>query len=79
MSINNAIISDWLRQYAEAIRPGANRFKVKAYRRTAETIELLDTQVTEFLARGGNRRAWLEPQDILNTLSLTKLRKLLRR
>ncbi len=31
---------------------GADRFKVQAYRRAAETVERLPEEITSFLARG---------------------------
>src|SRR5687767_6091155 len=53
MSTSNATIADHLRRYAAALSlEGANRFKLKAYRRAAETIEALDDNVAELLERG---------------------------
>src|SRR4051812_21336246 len=50
---SNAKIAGLLRQYAGALAvAGANRFKVKAYRRAADTLESLEPDVAEFVARG---------------------------
>ena len=41
MSTTNAEVADLLRRYAAALSlEDANRFKLKAYRRAAETIEV---------------------------------------
>lgn len=53
MSLSNAQIANWLERYANAIATaGAERFKVKAYRRAATTIEGLPDSVAERVARG---------------------------
>lgn len=42
MSTNNATVADLLRRYAAVLAmQGADRFKLKAYRRAAETVEAL--------------------------------------
>jgi DNA polymerase (family 10) len=51
----NARIADLLRRYAAALSvEGANRFKLKAYRRAAETIEGLSGDITDQVRRGGD-------------------------
>ncbi|MDB5391427.1 MAG: polymerase [Planctomycetaceae bacterium] len=53
MSLNNAVVARLLRQYAGTlVVEGADRFRVKAYRRAADTIEVLNTDVAEFMSRG---------------------------
>ena len=53
-AVKNAVIASLLRQYAAALRlQKADRFKIKAYARAADTVELLDAPVTEFLSGGG--------------------------
>jgi DNA polymerase (family 10) len=55
MPIRNATISDLLRRYAAALHlEGVDRFKIKAYRRAADTIETLPVEVTTLLSRGEN-------------------------
>lgn len=55
MSQMNATVADLLRRYAAVLSlEGADRFKLKAYRRAAETIESLPDDLEEFVARGGN-------------------------
>jgi DNA polymerase/3'-5' exonuclease PolX len=52
--IGIAAISALLCRYAGMLRlEQADRFKIKAYRRAADTIELLEPQVGEYLERGG--------------------------
>jgi DNA polymerase (family 10) len=51
--VKNATIADLLRRYAAILRlQQADRFKIKAYMRAADTLEVLDAQATEFLSRG---------------------------
>jgi DNA polymerase (family 10) len=51
--MSNAQIADFLRRYAAVlVLEGADRFKVKAYRRAAETLETLKQDVTKFVSRG---------------------------
>src|SRR4051794_23490127 len=53
MSPSNAVVASLLRQYATVLRlAGANRFKEKAYRRAAETIEALNANVCELVEHG---------------------------
>lgn len=53
MAVSNATIAGLLRQYAAMlVVEGADRFKVKAYRRAAETLESLDVDLPTFVARG---------------------------
>jgi DNA polymerase (family 10) len=54
MAISNAAIADTLRRYAAVLSlEEADRFKLKAYRRAAQTIEALDQSVGDFIAEGG--------------------------
>ena len=47
------VTTDLLRRYAAALSlEGANRFKLKAYRRAAETIEALDTDLADLVRQG---------------------------
>jgi DNA polymerase (family 10) len=53
ISLRNAQVADLLRRYAAALSlEGANRFKLKAYRRAAETIEGLDESVADYVRQG---------------------------
>src|SRR4051812_19196493 len=55
MSVTNGTIADLLRRYAAALSlEGADRFKLKAYRRAAETIESLDQDVAAMVAHGAD-------------------------
>ena len=55
MTLTNASIAGVLQQYAGVIAAeGADRFKVKAYRRAAETIERLHEDVAALVKRGEN-------------------------
>ena len=55
MDPSNARIADLLRQYAAALTlEGADRFKVKAYRRAADTLEALDQDVAKLVAEGSD-------------------------
>ena len=55
MAASNAKVSDLLRRYASAlVLEGVDRFKVKAYRRAADTIETLSEDVAKLVARGGD-------------------------
>jgi DNA polymerase (family 10) len=48
MSTSNAQVADQLRRYAAVLAlEGADRFKLKAYRRAADTIDALSTDVAE--------------------------------
>src|SRR6478609_6038703 len=50
--ITNARIADLLRRYAALLAlERADRFKLKAYRRAAETIEALSDRVADLVAR----------------------------
>jgi DNA polymerase (family 10) len=53
MSKSKAQVAHLLRRYAAALSlEGANRFKLKAYRRAAETIEGLDQDIAELVEQG---------------------------
>ncbi len=53
--ITNGAIGRLLRQYASVLAlEGANRFKVKAYRRAAETVETFDGNIAQFVSSGTN-------------------------
>ena len=53
MGISNAQIADLLRRYATVlVLEGADRFKIKAYRRAAETIEALKQDAAKLVLRG---------------------------
>lgn len=53
ISVSNATVVDLLRRYAAALSlEGANRFKLKAYRRAAGTIEALGRNVSELVEEG---------------------------
>ena len=52
--IGNAVIANLLRRYAATLRmQRADRFKIKAYERAADTVEFLELQITELLGQGG--------------------------
>ncbi len=53
MTGTNATIAEKLRSYASVLSlEGANRFKLKAYRRAAETIEGLEEDVADLVKKG---------------------------
>lgn len=53
MTVSNATIADLLRRYAAVLAlEGADRFKLKAYRRAAENIETLQGNVSELVDEG---------------------------
>jgi DNA polymerase (family 10) len=53
--VSNGTIAGLLRRYAGVIAlQGANRFKVNAYRRAAETVEATHEDITGILARGSD-------------------------
>src|SRR3954471_14497583 len=53
MHASNAKVADLLRQYASALQlEGADRFKLKAYRSAAETLEALPEDLAEMVAHG---------------------------
>jgi hypothetical protein len=55
MSTTNAAVADLLRRYAAVLTvQGADRFKLKAYRRAAETIEGLEQDVADLVRKGGD-------------------------
>lgn len=55
MKTNNATIAETLRRYASVLSvQGADRFRLKAYRRAAETIESLDESVSELVSSGSD-------------------------
>lgn len=55
MAASNALIAETLRKYAAAlVVEGADRFKVKAYRRGAETIEALQGDVAAMVGQGAD-------------------------
>lgn len=54
--ISNRVIADLLRRYGSVlVLQGADRFKVQAYRRAADTVEALPEEVTTLLARGDDQ------------------------
>lgn len=58
MSAANAKVADILRQYAAVlVMEGADRFKVKSYRRAADVIETLDADVGKMVERGDDLQA----------------------
>src|SRR3954467_11850445 len=53
MSPSNALVADVLRRYAAALSiEGADRFKLKAYRRAAENVEALPEDIAQIVKRG---------------------------
>jgi len=53
MAMSNAQIAELLRRYATVlVLEGADRFKVKAYRRGADTIETLKQDITKYVSQG---------------------------
>jgi DNA polymerase (family X) len=55
MAVTNAKIAGLLRRYSTALTlQGADRFKVKAYRRAAETVESLPTNLAHAVQSGEN-------------------------
>jgi DNA polymerase (family X) len=57
MSANNATVADLLRRYAAVLgMQGVDRFKLKAYRRAADTVEALRTDVGELIKSGSDLR-----------------------
>jgi len=53
MATSNATVASALRRFAAAlVLQGADRFKVKAYRRAADAIEMLHADVAKMVARG---------------------------
>lgn len=55
--IRNAAVAELLQRYAAALAAsGVDRFKVKAYRRAAETVERLREDVSDLVKRGGDLR-----------------------
>jgi DNA polymerase (family 10) len=55
MAVSNATIAQLLRRYSTALTlEGADRFKVKAYRRAAETIESLPSDLAQAVVNGEN-------------------------
>lgn len=58
MKPSNATIADFVRRYAAVLSvDGADRFKLKAYRRAAETIEGLDEPIVDLVERGSDLTA----------------------
>src|ERR1700685_2399360 len=56
--VHNAAIAELLYRYAAALTAvGADRFKVKAYRKAADTIERLRADVGEMARNGQDLRA----------------------
>src|SRR6185295_13571714 len=55
MAVTNATIAELLRNYASVLLlEGVDRFKVKAYRRAADTLESISDDVVGLVARGGD-------------------------
>ena len=53
MPSTNAKVADLLRRYATTLQlEGVDRFKIKAYRRAADTLESTTQDVAELVARG---------------------------
>src|SRR4051812_13366792 len=53
VALTNADVADILRHYAAALAlQGADRFKLKAYRRAAETVEGLPESIADMLKSG---------------------------
>lgn len=53
MAADNAEVADLLRRYAATLTiEGADRFKIKAYRRAADTIEAAEVDVAQMVADG---------------------------
>src|SRR6478672_13033308 len=53
MPVSNSQIAELLRRYASLLAvQGADRFKVKAYRRAAGTVEQLSTELAGMVLRG---------------------------
>ena len=51
--VTNAQVADLLRRFATTLQlEGADRFKIKAYRRAADTLESTSSSVAQLLARG---------------------------
>ena len=58
MAISNSAIAALLRNYASVLAiEGVDRFKIKAYRRAAETIETTGEKMTALVARGESLQA----------------------
>src|SRR5438045_9388147 len=58
MTVSNAKIADLLRRYATVLNlEGAGRFKTKAYRRAADTIETLPEPASALISRGENLKS----------------------
>ena len=57
MPVSNSSIAQLLRRYSTVLGlEGADRFKVKAYRRAAETIEALQSNLAAAVASGEDPR-----------------------
>ncbi len=55
MTISNSQVADLLRRFAGALAlEGADRFKIKAYRRAADSIESLTQEVADLVANGAD-------------------------
>ncbi len=55
MTISNSQVADLLRRFAGALAlEGADRFKIKAYRRAADSIESLTEEVADLVANGAD-------------------------
>jgi DNA polymerase (family 10) len=55
MSVSNATIAEMLRRYAAVLAiERADRFKIRAYQRAAETVESLEANLAELVAKGAD-------------------------
>src|SRR5688500_4320876 len=55
MAITNSQVADLLRRFAGALAlEGADRFKIKAYRRAADSIDSLTEEVADLVATGAD-------------------------
>src|SRR4051812_36768828 len=84
----NTRVADLLRPYATTMRlEGADRFKIKAYQRAAETIESTTGDVADLVARGESLQSLpgvgkaisAKIQEILETRMLSQLDKAISR
>src|SRR5688572_27607569 len=55
MAASNAKVADLLRRFANVLHlERADRFKIRAYQRAAETIDSLDVDLAKLVSRGEN-------------------------
>ncbi len=84
MAVSNTQIADYPRRYASVlVLPGTERFRVKAYRRAAETLEALQEDAAQLVSRGTDLtglpgiRETLNAKGIVETGTLPRLDKAL--